>query len=99
MTSSQYIDYYGMTPVGNGSNRYYRRKIEKGQNTLIMTLYKMELTNECYLVKQTLYSGKFNPKTQTYGVLGKAYFTFGIKNTTFKHSEAEEEYEYGTKEL
>lgn len=92
MTSSQYIEHYNMMPSIKNGERCFVRKIDKGQNTIFLVLYKLERVNECYLTKQTLYNNKLNTKTGKYGVLGKPYFVFGIKNTTFKHSQAEEEY-------
>lgn len=85
MTSSNIIKTYEMQKVNDGGDIYYKRVFEEDGKLVTLTLHKMELINECYFVRQVFYKHKLNPKTQLYGVLGKAHMTFGIKNTTFKN--------------
>lgn len=90
MTSNDYIRAYAMQKAGSGINTYYKRTIEDNSTIVYLKLYKHEMIDkECYLVKQTYYKKKLNPKTQTYGVLGKAHFTFGITNNTFHYLDLE----------
>ena len=92
MTSQDYIKAYAMQKVGKGINTHYKRTLEDTDKIIYLSLYKHELVDkECYLVKQIYYKRKLNKRTQTYGVLGQAHFTFGIKNNTFHYLDLEEE--------
>ena len=92
MTSNDYIKAYAMQKAGSGINTYYKRIIEDNSTITYLSLYKHELIDkECYFVKQTFYKKKLNKRTQNYGVLGRAHFTFGIENTTFPFLDLERE--------
>lgn len=94
MTSSDYIRAYSMRKVGHGVEAYYVRDVERDGNLVRLSIHKLELVNECYLVKQTFYRQKIDPATGLLGKWGKPHMVFGIKNTTFRDFEQQEDNEY-----
>lgn len=95
MTSSDYIRAYSMRKVGHGVEAYYVRDIEKDGNLVRLSIHKLELADECYLVKQTFHRQQVDPITGLLGKWGKAHMVFGIKNTTFRAFEQEGDDEHG----
>ena len=85
MNATDYIKAYVMKRINKDGEIYYKRDFNKGDKVIHVSLHKMELIDECYLVKQNYYPDKYNSETGTYGVVGKAKFTFGITDDIFNN--------------
>lgn len=90
MKSTDYIRAYAMIKKGKGFDTYYERRFENNDKIETLSLHKLEMTDECFFVKQVFHKKRLNTKTGMVGVWGEPKMTFGIKDDIFDKNNKQE---------